>query len=70
MALNVKNEVRDTQLDVDYDHKSQSGKAAGWIKDAQARSDGLYLQVEWTNTATEAIKKVKRRQDKKKKKKR
>ena len=56
MALNVKNEVRDTQLDVDYDHKSQSGKAAGWIKDAQARSDGLYLQVEWTNTATEAIK--------------
>jgi phage I-like protein len=56
MALNVKNEVRDTQLDVDYDHKSQSGKAAGWITDAQARSDGLYLQVEWTDTATAAIK--------------
>tara|TARA_Y100001951_G_scaffold1741_1_gene1213 strand:- start:140 stop:1423 length:1284 start_codon:yes stop_codon:yes gene_type:complete len=56
MALNVKNEVRDTQLDVDYDHKSRTGKAAGWIMDAQARPDGLYLQVEWTDTATEAIK--------------
>jgi phage I-like protein len=56
MALNVKNEVRDTQLDVDYDHKSRTGKAAGWITDAQARPDGLYLQVEWTETATAAIK--------------
>ena len=56
MASNIKNEVRETLLDVDYDHKAKSGKAAGWITDADARSDGLYVKVEWTETAKQAIK--------------
>lgn len=56
MAANVNNEVRDTLLDVDYDHKAKTGKAAGWITNASAESDGLYVQVEWTNSAKEAIK--------------
>ena len=56
MASNVQQQVRDTQLDVDYDHKAKTGKAAGWITNASAESDGLYVQVEWTKSAEQAIK--------------
>jgi phage I-like protein len=56
MELNVLEQIRGQQLDIDYDHKSQTGKAAGWVTTADARADGLYLQVQWTKTAADAIK--------------
>lgn len=55
-ADNVKANVRGQQLDIDYDHKEYSGQAAGWVTDAEARSDGLWILVEWTKKAYEAIK--------------
>jgi len=54
-ADNVKNKVRDQDLDIDYDHKAKDGRAAGWIKDAEARSDGLWILVEWTDQAAKAL---------------
>jgi len=45
-------------LPVDYDHQTQRSAAngqpapaSGWIKDLEARADGIYGRVEWTNTA-------------------
>lgn len=55
-ADNVNNNVRTQQLDIDYDHKAQSGEAAGWVKSADARADGLWLLVEWTKSAATKIK--------------
>jgi len=58
-ALSVKQKTRGTELDIDYDHKTdpaKGNKAAGWVKDAEVRSDGLYLNVDWTNEAASAIK--------------
>jgi hypothetical protein len=57
MATDVKNKVRGTDLDVDYDHKAQDGKAAGWVKDADGRPDGLWIQVEFTDDAFASIQK-------------
>ncbi|MGN7715242.1 phage protease [Agrobacterium radiobacter] len=52
-----------TDILVDYEHQSrnalENGKpapAAGWIKEVQARPDGLYGRVEWTANAAAAIK--------------
>jgi len=53
-ADNVKKGVRGQDLNIDYDHKE--GEAAGWVKDAAVRSDGLYLFVEWTKKAAQQIK--------------
>jgi hypothetical protein len=55
-AENVNNHVRGTDLDIDYDHKARSGEAAGWVKSAEARNDGLFLHVEWTEEAAGKIK--------------
>ncbi len=55
-AYNVNQGVRGQELDIDYDHKEYSGKAAGWIKAAEARPDGLWIKVEFTADATKAIK--------------
>lgn len=55
-ADNVKKNVRGQQLDIDYDHKEYGGEAAGWVKDAEARPDGLWLLIEWTKKAYDAIK--------------
>lgn len=55
-ADNVNNNVRTQQLDIDYEHKANGGEAAGWVKAAEARSNGLYLLVEWTAKAAQAIK--------------
>ncbi|MCF1485020.1 hypothetical protein FS800_23105 [Agrobacterium vitis] len=53
-----------TELVVDYDHQTQfaavpgvGGKApaAGWIRQLDARPDGLYGLVEWTKKAAQAI---------------
>ncbi|CAD7055417.1 hypothetical protein RHAB21_00713 [Pseudorhizobium halotolerans] len=52
-----------TDIVIDYEHQSlhadKSGKpapAAGWIKEVQARADGLYGRVEWTANAAALIK--------------
>ncbi len=55
-AANVKNHVRGQDLDIDYDHKANGGEAAGWVKDAEVRSNGLWLFVDWTKKAYELIK--------------
>lgn len=56
-ASNVNLGVRTQELDIDYDHKDNDGKAAGWVKAAEARQDGLWLLIQWTESAHEALKK-------------
>ena len=51
--------ARGTDLVIDYEHQSLKGgqaPAAGWIKDLEAREDGLWAQVEWTGKAGEYLK--------------
>jgi hypothetical protein len=55
-ATSVVNKIRKIDLDIDYDHKAHHGAAAGWIKDAQTRDNGLWILVEWTKTAAQKIK--------------
>jgi phage I-like protein len=56
MLSNFKNNVRQTELDIDYDHKDfGDGKAAGWVKDMEIRGDGLWVLVEWTDVAAQAL---------------
>jgi len=52
-----------TEILIDYEHQSinsqkngQPAPAAGWIKEVQARPDGLYGRVEWTDKAAHSIK--------------
>lgn len=56
-AANANNKVREIDLDIDYDHKMLTTKAAGWIKEVQARNDGLWGLIDWTEEAAQAIKK-------------
>jgi len=47
-------EERGLDLVVDYEHQTLSGRkapAAGWIKELEARADGLWARLEWTETA-------------------
>jgi phage I-like protein len=55
-ATNVNGRVREIDPDVDYDHKATTKEAAGWVKKAEARSDGLWLFVDWTTQAAQKIK--------------
>jgi phage I-like protein len=54
MALNVIQKVRGVDLAIDFAHNS-GGEAAGWVKSAEARTDGLWLFVEWTRDAADQI---------------
>lgn len=56
MAANIASNVRGTELDIDYDHKDKSGEAAGWVKNSEARPDGLWIAVEWTQKAYNLLK--------------
>jgi phage I-like protein len=50
---------RGNDLVIDYEHKTLSGEeapAAGWIKEMQARPDGLWARVDWTERAANYIK--------------
>lgn len=45
---------RGLDLVIDYEHQTLSGgkaPAAGWIKELEARADGLWARVEWTEEA-------------------
>src|SRR6185503_2358591 len=53
---NFDNNVVSKDLDIDFEHKLFDGKAAGWVRAAQAReNEGLFLQVEWTPAGEAAI---------------
>jgi phage I-like protein len=56
-ADNVSQKVLTKDPDIDYEHKMgpQGGIAAGWVKKAEVRSDGLYLLVEWTPGAVKKL---------------
>jgi phage I-like protein len=54
-ADNVNNGTRGQELDIDYDHKQFDGTAAGWVKQAEVRANGLWLLVEWTKKAYELL---------------
>lgn len=56
MANGVNENIRGQQLDIDYDHKKRTDEAAGWVKKAEARDDGLWLLVQWTKKAYDLIK--------------
>lgn len=49
---------RGVDLVIDYEHQSLQGErapAAGWIKELEARQDGLWARVEWTPQAREYL---------------
>lgn len=51
---NLKNGVRGIDIAIDYGHRSGQ-EAAGWVRDAESRANGLWLLVEWTEKAAAAI---------------
>lgn len=59
-AENVKARVRGIDPSINYMHgpggSNGDGEAAGWVKDADARPDGLWLFVEWVAEAAQKIK--------------
>jgi phage I-like protein len=55
-AANVNDKVRGQDLDIDYDHKNKTDEAAGWVRQAESRPDGLWLAIEWTKAAAQKIK--------------
>lgn len=56
VVRNFNANARGTEIDIDYDHKAKTSEAAGWVKAAEKRSDGLWLTVEWTKSAAQKIK--------------
>jgi len=65
IVANTRQYAGSTDLVVDYDHQAVFGavpgvggtaKAAGWIKELQARDDGIWGRVDWTAAAASAIK--------------
>jgi hypothetical protein len=59
MIQNLDQKVRGQELDIDYDHKSSDARAAGWVVAAENRgpgpAGGLWIQVEWTPSAYQAL---------------
>lgn len=53
-ADGVKNKVRGVEPSINYVHNNQD-VAAGWVKDAEARNNGLWLFIEWVKDAAQAI---------------
>jgi phage I-like protein len=57
-ALVVAFQSRGIDLVVDYEHQSLAGErapAAGWIKNLEARDDGLWARVDWTVQARDYL---------------
>jgi phage I-like protein len=55
-ATSVSQKVLQKDLDIDYDHKAKVDHAAGWVKAAEARQDGLWIQIDWTPAARQKLK--------------
>lgn len=53
-ADNINNNVRGIEIAIDYAHDN-GREAAGWVKAAEARDNGLWILVEWTPVAAEKI---------------
>ncbi|MHA2047382.1 MAG: phage protease, partial [Candidatus Thorarchaeota archaeon] len=51
---NVNNNVRGIDIAIDYSHKN-ADEAAGWVRRAETRENGLWLFVEWTKQAAQRI---------------
>lgn len=60
-ASNIKVKVRGIDPSINYTHgiDGGDGEAAGWVKDAQDRPDGLWVFVEWVAEAAQKIKEKK-----------
>lgn len=57
-VANFVSNVRGTELDVDFEHKtdaSKGSKAAGWLRSLQIRGNELWGEVEFTDTAKAEI---------------
>jgi phage I-like protein len=53
---NFNDKVRGQDLDIDYDHKATTQKAAGWVRQVEDRGlEGLWYFVEWTAEAKKAL---------------
>jgi hypothetical protein len=55
-AKNLTDRIRGIDTAIDYDHRAHGGDAAGWVRKAEPRSDGLWVFVEWTKSAYAKIK--------------
>ena len=59
-ADNITNKIRGIDPSINMIHgvpgTAGDGEAAGWVKSAEARPDGLWVLVEWTKTAAAKIK--------------
>jgi Mu-like prophage I protein len=51
----VKTKIRGIEPSINYEHDNSSG-AAGWVKDAESRSDGVWLFVDFVPDAAAAVK--------------
>ena len=59
-ADNVKTKVRGIEPSLNYNHDNDSSEGAtGWVKDAEARSNGLWLFVEFVKDAAQKIREKK-----------
>lgn len=57
-AQSVKNKTRGIDLHINYEHRldpSKGTKAAGWVVDAEAKPDGLWLFVDWTDEGAQSV---------------
>lgn len=54
-AKSVKEKTRGIECSINYDHNNEA-EASGWVKDAEARGDGLWLQVDFVKDAADKIK--------------
>jgi phage I-like protein len=60
LAMAAEFRSRGVDLVIDYEHQSLQGErapAAGWIKEVEARGDGLWARVEWTQPARDHLEK-------------
>jgi len=58
MAANANSKVIGTDISIDFAHRkdvSKGQQAAAWVKQAEGRPDGLWLQVEFTDDAAKEI---------------
>ena len=58
LATSVKTKARGIEPSINYNHAGGE-EAAGWIKDAEVRTDGLWVFVDWIKDAADKIREKK-----------